>query len=245
MKAFFITFISISFNLIAFSQTEKKCNDDYSDLNEFGLNGKVKTIETSIFAFDNTKEIKENIETMNSSNWFNKTIVYYNKNGNIDSLYVNYLNPKDSKQIEKLQINYSYNRNIRNGITLEKKNNLTSKTLKNWIKRDTYDESTYSKEGTLLKVETTVLNHCYQISARNIKIVDHRLSSGKHLKYIFDDHNHLTKVTVNYENNNETEDLSKIYIAFDNLNNPVTVINVFEKKGFINKDISFIKYTYY
>lgn len=242
MKRFFITFNVILIHLIVLGQQKTDCNISYSDLNEFNLNGKVKTVQTRTFRFEG-KEIDENIRPSDSINWYNESIVYYNRDGNIDSLTISYLSPEQSKNIENLKTKYTFNDKNRQGITVNK--NSTSKTFKTWIKNDTYTESSFSSEGLYLKLETTTLDKCNRISERNIKIIDPRFSSNKNSQYIFDSQGQLSKIIITFDDSNKVEFFKKKNLKFDRLNNPILTINTSEKDELVIKNLSLAKYTYY
>ncbi|MEN2488989.1 hypothetical protein AAYQ05_14415 [Flavobacterium sp. B11] len=242
MKRFFITSIVIFIHLIVLGQNKTDCNINYSDLNEFNISGKVKTVQTRTFKLDE-KDIDENIKASDSISWFNESIVYYNRNGNVDSLTISYLNPTQSKKIENLKTKYTFNDKNRQGITVNK--NLTSKTFKTWVDNNKYTESSYSSEGLYLKLETTTLDKCNRISERNIKIIDPRFSSNKNSQYIFDNQGHLSKIITSFEGSNKVEFLKKKNLKFDKLNNPTITINTSEKDESVVKNLSLAKYTYY
>jgi len=169
--------------------------------------------------------------------------VYYNRNGNIDSLTINYLSPTQSKKIENFKTRYTFNDKNRQGIIVNK--NLTSKTFKTWVENNKYTESSYSSEGLYLKLETTTLDKCNRISERNIKIIDPRFSSNKNSQYIFDNQGHLSEIITTFEGSNKMEFFKKKNLKFDKLNNPTTTINTSEKDESVVKNLSLVKYTYY
>lgn len=242
MKRFFITFNVILIHLTVLGQKKTDCNSSYSDLNEFNVNGKVKTVQTRTFRLDE-KDIDEHIKASDSTSWQNQSILYYNRNGNIDSLTISYLSPTKSKKLENLKTKFTFNNKNRQGITVDQ--NLTSKTFKNWIKDNTYTVSSYSSDGIFIKLETTTLDKCNRIFERNIKITDPRFSSNKNSHYIFDNQGHLIKIITTFDDSNNVEYFTKKNLKFDKLNNPIITINTFEKDESVIKNLSLVKYTYY
>src|SRR5688572_10800514 len=60
----------------------------YSELKEYGLKGKVKSMIRRVYQITDEKTNPDKIDT---SKWISKTITYFNTSGNVDSM-VNYSN---------------------------------------------------------------------------------------------------------------------------------------------------------
>lgn len=161
--AFVLLFYAFAFRNNLFAQ--------YSDLKEYGLKGKVKSMTRHHYLL--VRENGSSIEPVNPEIWISKTITYFNKNGNIDSM-TNCTNFQNYEPSIDRQTNYSrtiyYFDNKGRKTTGVYIGNINEPEIEpiliNWVNKYQYIEKTYRPNSTELKTSITAwLNVNYRDSA--------------------------------------------------------------------------------
>lgn len=174
-------------------------SDSYSELKEFGLKGNIKSITQMIFS--DVMKSGESYIPKDSTKWKIKTQIFYNSNGNCDSI-INYSNNAGSERVIS-KIVYEYKDKERSGFYLVDSQKI-NEYRKYWTEKNTYKEDIL--ENYSIVTSTTIsLDDTYKIKQKRELFLDNdpkTINEAQVYFYYFDKDNYLEKITLK-ENNKE------------------------------------------
>lgn len=192
-------------------------SDNYSELKEFGLKGNIKSITQMIYS--DVLQSGENYTPKDSTKWKIKTQIFYNTNGNCDSI-INYANNAGAERFIS-KIIYEYKDKERLGYYLVDSQK-ANEYRKYWTNNNTYKEDIL-ENNSIVTSTTITIDETYKIKQKSELFLhnDPRImNKSEFYFYYFDKNNYLEKITMK-ENNKEVIVEKIKELEFDAIGNPL------------------------
>lgn len=210
--------------------------EKHSDLLEWGINGRVKSIKMYAFNYHGVENDSIEVDTFNLENWDRFVQTYYNHEGMTDSMVIyNYREMPPLKYIT----DYLPDVAITN-LIYEKDTTLFSKTY--WTDKFNYRMDIYDG-GKLKNRNTTRLNKDFSVREVHYELIDPENQTVYHEikdQVYFNDQLQLDSIVTSSENNVNNVTINKD-IAIDSAGNPIKSIKNYnnEKQLFIIRKIEY------
>lgn len=219
-----------------YAQQNQPSPQNYSELKEWGIKGKIKTITQ--YRFDCDLENIDRANTLETLNWKDKTLVYYNKFGNVEQLKI-FLKDSLGKEYLEGEINYKFSEIGSMGFYIKNTDTLTT-YLKSWVDANTYKVQIYS--GKKLATESIVnLKEDFLASRQSDIYYENDEPHFSSNRYYFDELKNLNKIESE-DIANKTSEFSKHFI-YDKIGNPLKTLKTNEDSQ--DSILIIKKYTYY